>query len=183
MIVKPNILSILNDILVNKLGVDYQDRVWDYNSKGISSIISNPEDYKLFVIIEKIGTTPLSQTKEYKYKDGATPSLQCIQQNLVIEDIVLHICSRTDLEGNIEADTKYNDILFALNGDYCYQKQIEYGINIPPTPLSIINATEAETTQLITRFDMSLQITNWYSNIEDVAFYDKFTAELKYLEN
>jgi hypothetical protein len=93
------------------------------------------------------------------------------------------LSNRTDLEGNIEADTKYNDILFALNGDYCYQKQIEYGINIPPTPLSIINATEAETTQLITRFDMSLQITNWYSNIEDVAFYDKFTAELKYLEN
>jgi hypothetical protein len=87
MIVKPNILSILNDILVNKLGVDYQDRVWDYNSKGISSIISNPEDYKLFVIIEKTGTTPLSQTKEYKYKDGATPSLQCIQRNLVIEQI------------------------------------------------------------------------------------------------
>jgi len=183
MIIKPNTTQIIYDILVNKLGVDYQDRVWKYNTKGIQSILSNPLDYKLFIIIEKTGSVPLGQTKEYNYQDGTTPTLQCLQKNLQLEEITLQVCSRTDLSGNIEAETKYNDVLFAFNGDYCYAKQREYGITIPPTPLNIVNATSAETTQLITRFDMSFQITNWYASVKDVAFYDKFTAELKYLEN
>jgi hypothetical protein len=182
MIIKPQIFKILADIIVNYIGEEYRGRIWLYNTVGAVSILSSPNDYKTFIIVSINRSERISANKTYTFIDGASPLLQLESTIGVLENVTLHVCSRADKEGQIEAINICPFVVDALSSDYCISKQLQYNILIPSTPLSWVDATESETTQLITRFDINLQVTNWYSKITNQDYYNEIVAELKYLE-
>jgi hypothetical protein len=156
-------IDLLRTIILSEMGMN-DDRVSIFNQKW-----KIPPDDGLFVVLE-YRSGKLIRSRDY-FSD-VNGNFTEIQDLNVQEHISICIMS-----GNFDAMRRKEEGVMALNSVYSQTIQEQNSFHIARMS-PIINASQAEASRMLTRFDLDVILLSWYEKQKTVDFYNTFPTRI-----
>ncbi len=167
------ILKVLVAILRSEMDLA-ADQVVIYNQRWLV-----PSDFRLYVSINLTGSRPYGVNRGYKARrvvNTPTESRCVLDEELSInsQDIVtINAYSSTAKDGSCAARARRNEVVMALNSTFAEQQQERYGFSIGRVPLSYVDVSEGEGTEMLTRYALTYNVLYAQSASKPVEFIDQ----------
>lgn len=164
------LVDLLRGDLLNPDGTPFaEDQVRVYNQK-----VPIPEDDRAYVVVAFRRARPYGLNKTYVSKPAIPPenlgTLTEVMDSTTQETYTISIFSSSKFARQLK-----EQILFALNCERAERFQEIHGFKIANLPDDFVDASAAEASAILNRYDISFNVLTRYHRERDVIYYDQFT--------
>lgn len=155
MIVTPQIIC---DII--QQGMDLQDdQIWIYNQRK-----TIPYDKRLYISVSVIAIKAYANNVKFNSTTNRDDTSQYVQETLSI-----NLYSYTT-----EALERYHEVMGSLISTYSQQQQALLALQIARVPTAINDVSAIESTTILYRIAITLQVLRKYDKLITAQYYDTF---------
>jgi hypothetical protein len=161
------VIVLLTDLLRNQIQDSTGDRLAEDQFRVYNQAVAIPEDDRDYFVVSFIRSRIYARGKTH-LADGAFPVSQGVLMTEVQTQNTQETYTVSVFSAGDRARRNKEQVLFALNSDEAERLQYRFGFKIANLPEQFVDASAAEASRILNRYDISFNVLTSYTRTRSV---------------